>query len=160
MTFFDTTDEANRQLMISLKIEMASSSTVESNSCVEVDIRFILKQCECGEIADVKITKSNKNNNRDISGAFRNPLLNQSRQEEDLGSSAIVEHERSSGRRRLGFVGSAAVGVRERMGSARHRRLLGFVGSAAVGVRERMGSARHRRLLVGSAARAREVLQV
>ncbi|ONK62539.1 uncharacterized protein A4U43_C07F5130 [Asparagus officinalis] len=46
-------------------IEMASSSTVESNSCVEVDIRFILKQCECGEIADVKITKSNKNNNRD-----------------------------------------------------------------------------------------------
>ncbi|ONK57678.1 uncharacterized protein A4U43_C09F2950 [Asparagus officinalis] len=43
---------------------MASSSTVEGNSCVEVDIRFILKQCDCGELADMKITKSNKNNNR------------------------------------------------------------------------------------------------
>ncbi|KAM7504734.1 hypothetical protein LguiB_003638 [Lonicera macranthoides] len=45
---------------------MASSSKnpVEGNSSMDVDIRFMLKQCECGEIADVKITKSNKNNNR------------------------------------------------------------------------------------------------
>lgn len=45
-------------------IEMASSSIVDDNSTVDVDVRFLLKQCECGEIADVKITKSNKNNNR------------------------------------------------------------------------------------------------
>ncbi|KAM7471460.1 hypothetical protein LguiA_009643 [Lonicera macranthoides] len=45
---------------------MASSSKnpVEGNSSMDVDIRFMLKQCKCGEIADVKITKSNKNNNR------------------------------------------------------------------------------------------------
>lgn len=42
---------------------MVSSSTVEGNSSIEVYIIFILKQCECGEVADVKITKSNKNNN-------------------------------------------------------------------------------------------------
>ncbi|KAM7524540.1 hypothetical protein LguiA_014442 [Lonicera macranthoides] len=43
---------------------MTSSSTAEGNSNMEVDIRFMLKQCECGELAEVKITKSNKNNNR------------------------------------------------------------------------------------------------
>ncbi|KAM7468180.1 hypothetical protein LguiB_015742 [Lonicera macranthoides] len=41
-----------------------SSSTVEGNSSNEVDVRFVLKQCECGEVTDVKIAKSNKNNNR------------------------------------------------------------------------------------------------
>ncbi|KAM7480481.1 hypothetical protein LguiA_028694 [Lonicera macranthoides] len=41
-----------------------SSSTVEGNSINEVDVRFVLKQCECGEVVDVKITKLNKNNNR------------------------------------------------------------------------------------------------
>ncbi|ONK64340.1 uncharacterized protein A4U43_C07F24680 [Asparagus officinalis] len=55
----------SRALAVELhRIKMASLSTVEGNSCVEVDIRFILKQCDCGELADVKITKSNKNNNR------------------------------------------------------------------------------------------------
>ncbi|KAM7461048.1 hypothetical protein LguiA_029169 [Lonicera macranthoides] len=29
-----------------------------------MDIRFILKQCECGELADVKIMNSNKDDNR------------------------------------------------------------------------------------------------
>ena len=42
----------------------STSSNVEGNSSIEVDVRFMLTQCECGELADVKITKSNKNNNR------------------------------------------------------------------------------------------------
>lgn len=42
---------------------MVSSSTVDVNSTIEVDVRFMLKQCDFGELADVKITKSNKNNN-------------------------------------------------------------------------------------------------
>ncbi|KAM7513052.1 hypothetical protein LguiB_011927 [Lonicera macranthoides] len=42
---------------------MAFSTTAGGDSSMEVDIRFMLKQCECGELADVKITKSNKNNN-------------------------------------------------------------------------------------------------
>ncbi|KAM7502229.1 hypothetical protein LguiB_001133 [Lonicera macranthoides] len=37
---------------------------MEVNSTIEVDVRFILKQCDCGELTNVKITKSNKNNNR------------------------------------------------------------------------------------------------
>lgn len=43
---------------------MASSSTVEGNSNTVMDIRFMLRQCKYRELADVKIMKSNKNNNR------------------------------------------------------------------------------------------------
>ncbi|KAM7522303.1 hypothetical protein LguiA_012205 [Lonicera macranthoides] len=42
---------------------MAFSSTAKGNSSMEVDIRFMLKQCECGALVNVKITKLNKNNN-------------------------------------------------------------------------------------------------
>jgi len=43
---------------------MPSSSTVEGNKSIEIDIRFVIKECLCGELADVKITHSNKNKNR------------------------------------------------------------------------------------------------
>ena len=42
---------------------MVYSSSMEVNSAIEVNVRFMLTQCDCGELADVKITKSNKNNN-------------------------------------------------------------------------------------------------
>ena len=43
---------------------MPSLSTVEGNTSNEIDIRFVIKECLCGELADVKITNSNKNKNR------------------------------------------------------------------------------------------------
>ena len=43
---------------------MPSSLTVEGNTSIEIDIRFVIKDCLCGELADVKITHSNKNRNR------------------------------------------------------------------------------------------------
>ena len=43
---------------------MSSSSIVDGNTSIDMDIRFVLKKCLCGEFTDVKITHSNKNKNR------------------------------------------------------------------------------------------------
>ena len=37
---------------------------MEGNASIDIDIRFVIKECLCGELADVKITHSNKNKNR------------------------------------------------------------------------------------------------